>query len=163
MGEHIREVYDIGLFYGFENYSKNREEMANLVEVLYAYLKLSGELKYFEYCNYRQPLGDYDDIDYEEEIEEDEDVEKVYTSWVLFGFNDIYKRNIDFGGDDEDLFIAIDVFEDGRAKMRIQFPDHRAEKFNEHYRRFDDEVRGSFSSEKQDDFVNYIKILMEVL
>jgi hypothetical protein len=163
VGERGRTIFDIEQFEGFANYKRNREEIVELVNNLHTYLKLSGEVKYFECSDYKQSLEEYDSVDFDRVFDDEDGVEEVWTSWILFGFNDIYKRNIDFDGDDEDLFIAIDVFENGDAKLRIKSPSYCAKKFNDYYGEFGIELMGNFNSDKESDFLDHIRALTQIM
>jgi len=147
-------VYDIEKFSGFKNYSKSREEIVELVNLLYVYLKMSRGFYYFEH-------NDYETYGYG-----GENNVRVKMDWVVFGFDDVDNRDTSLEGDFDDLVIAIDVLEDGRVFLRFHSPKYCRVEFDNVFKIFEN-YRGNrdgyFYGSREEYFLFYIRELMKIL
>ncbi len=157
MQKYGEAVYEISDFEGFRHYTKNKEEIIEIINTMHLYLKMNRKIYYFEHNDCKN--NDYDE-------------EKKLTAmidWVVFSFDNIENRTTDseYDGLSNDLFIAIDVISNGGLKLRIKSPDYCVSEFSKLYENFNEKERfwspGFFTTSKEDEFLYHIKELIKVI
>jgi hypothetical protein len=138
------------LFNGFKNYNKQPEEITNAIQSVFMYLKMCSDIYYFEHN-----VFETDDYDL--------DNQKVYVKmdWVVFGLEKVLDRTPSQESEQNDLVVAIDVFQDGISKLRIHYPDWYKDKFEQHYKQFNGQQGNSLFSTHEEE--NYVKLIEDII
>jgi hypothetical protein len=146
-------------FRGLKNYQK--ELVNKAIENVYVcmYLKMSGNIFYFEHA-------DYETDEYDLKSNEKTSGRKIHVKmdWVVFGFDSVLERTQSIEGEQNDLVVAIDVFQNGKSKLRIHYPDCYKETFKKHYCNFDGTHEDyMFSTFDEDNYARYIEDIVKLV
>ncbi len=158
--------YEPNLFNGFRKYSASKD-IINAIENVILYIKLKHNFYYFEHNDYESDYQSGESYSIERIGYEPVKVTKIHAEWVLVGLDNIQDRTSDDNDTDSDLVIGVDVFENGKAKLRIHYPSDFMEDFYNHYSQYNDSQSKSnsrmFISFDESKYHSFIEDIMMVM